>query len=38
VPHELLDSRLVAVNTNKTLPVWKYFAMVKDGPIMRNRI
>jgi hypothetical protein len=35
---ELLDSRLLPVNANKTLPVWQYFAMVKDGPIMCNGI
>ncbi|CAM6019383.1 unnamed protein product [Sphagnum balticum] len=38
VPHELLDSRLVPVSTNKTLPVWKYFAMVMDRPITHNQI
>jgi hypothetical protein len=38
VPRELLNSRLMPVITNKTLPVWQYFAMVKDGPITRNGI
>jgi hypothetical protein len=38
VLHELLDSRLVPINANKTSPVWQYFAMVKDGPITRNKI
>jgi hypothetical protein len=38
VPHELLDSRLMSVSVNKTSPVWQYFAMVKDGPIMHNGI
>jgi len=26
------------VSTNKTLPMWQYFAMVKDGLIMHNKI
>jgi hypothetical protein len=38
VPHEPLDSHLVPISANKTSLVWQYFAMVKDGPIMRNRI
>jgi hypothetical protein len=38
VPHELLDSRLVSININKTSPVWQYFTIVKDGPITRNGI
>jgi len=37
-PHEPLDLRLVPINTNKTSLVWQYFAMVKDGPITRNKI
>jgi hypothetical protein len=37
-PHESLDLRLVPINANKTSPVWQYFAMVKDGPITRNKI
>ncbi len=37
-PHEPLDSRLVLISANKTLPVWQYFAMVKDEPITRNKI
>jgi len=37
-PHEPCDSWLVPINTNKTSPMWQYFAMVKDGPIMRNKI
>jgi hypothetical protein len=37
-PHELLDLRLVPINANKTSRVWQYFAMVKDGPITRNKI
>jgi hypothetical protein len=28
----------VPINANKTSPVWQYFAMVKDGPITRNKI
>jgi hypothetical protein len=36
--HEPLDSRLVPISVNKTSPVWQYFAMVKDGPITRNKI
>ncbi len=36
--HEPLDSRLVPINANKTSSVWQYFAMVKDGPITRNKI
>ncbi len=36
--HEPLDSRLVPIITNKTSPMWQYFAMVKDGPITRNKI
>jgi hypothetical protein len=36
--HELLDSRLVPISVNKTSSVWQYFAMVKDGPITRNKI
>jgi hypothetical protein len=36
--HESLDSRLVPISANKTSPVWQYFAMVKDGPITRNKI
>jgi hypothetical protein len=28
----------VPINANKTSPVWQYFAMVKDGPIKRNKI
>jgi hypothetical protein len=36
--HESLDSRLVLINANKTLLMWQYFAMVKDEPIMRNKI
>lgn len=30
-PHELIDSRLVPVRTNKTSLVWQYFITVKDG-------
>ncbi len=37
-PHKLLNLRLMLVSANKTSPVWQYFAMVKDGPIMCNRI
>ncbi len=37
-PHEPLDSWLVPISANKTSPVWQYFAMVKDGPITRNKI
>jgi hypothetical protein len=36
--HELLDSRLVSINANKTSPVWQYFAMVKDRSITCNGI
>jgi len=36
--HEPLNSRLVSINANKTSPMWQYFAMVKDGPITRNKI
>jgi len=36
--HEPLDSRLVSISANKTSPMWQYFAMVKDGPITRNKI
>ncbi|CAM6069436.1 unnamed protein product [Sphagnum tenellum] len=32
--HESLDSRLVPISVNKTLPMWEYFAMVKDKLIM----
>ncbi len=35
---ELLDLRLMPVNANKTLLVWQYFTMVKDGLITRNAI
>ncbi len=28
----------MSVSAHKTSPVWQYFAMVKDRPIMRNRI
>jgi hypothetical protein len=34
----LLNSKLVPINANKTSPMWEYFAMVKDRPIMRNEI
>ncbi len=35
-PRELLNLQLVSISANKTSPVWQYFAMVKDGLIMRN--
>jgi hypothetical protein len=38
VLRELLDLRLVSISANKTLLMWQYFALVKDGPIMRNGI
>jgi hypothetical protein len=38
VPHEPLDLQLVPISANKTSPMWKYFAMVKDRPITRNKI
>jgi len=37
-PHEPLDSWLVPISTNKTLLMWQYFAMVKDGLITCNKI
>ncbi len=37
-PCELLDSRFVPISVNKTSLEWQYFAMVKDGLIMRNKI
>jgi hypothetical protein len=37
-PRELFDSQLVLISVNKTLSVWKYFAMVKDKPITCNEI
>ncbi|CAN5969793.1 unnamed protein product [Sphagnum jensenii] len=37
-PHELIDSQLVPVSTNKTSLVWQYFTTVKDGLITCNGI
>lgn len=37
-PRELLHSRLMLVNANKTSSVWQYIAMVKDEPITHSVI